>query len=371
MSYNLLFIATGSPWKNSLLKCWQHQDAVLKAFCDKHDTVIHIGIPIRGATYFEKLLEGKDSRVMTGWKRLPYRVYDHLYDGEYDGVVLELAAFFSDIELPGGQVVDASEVNLYVANKCIEAMDADKPILMFDPDGYSIRGLSLKDKDNQLKHIFNMCKNYHKFTLVTPFEFGLGHEGVHEEFMPYNFDVDTLPTEIVPMSQRQFITRYVGNNFHRDNFVPYFKELAKYGTVEVYGKNWGSYEADNPEVIWGTKFAFTEERAYPFLSQALIGLYGTVPVLAEKGHYTLRVREYAQAGVFIIPECDYMYSHMMTPIYPVSISDIFDSDEMHSIMSLDNEQYETLVLDQQEVLCEFFDARKYVHIYEESLLGGR
>lgn len=370
--FNILFLASGACWKNALWKNWQHQDAILKYACKELNGKITVGIPMNGSTYYQDLLKGKDARVQTGWKQMEVDFSPNLYKGEFDAIVLELAEFWNDLEInpKTKEVIKGEVINQYVEDTLRKAMEDKKPILLFDPDGFIQRSILIPGNKNMTKWAYDICEGYEKLTVASPIEnqFDLP---CNQFFLPYNVDPESLVDEINPKSRREFLTRYVGNNLNREQFVQYFDACSKLGRTEVRGKFWGKYKTEYPDIEWGPKFAFTQERVPSHYGDMLIGLYGTLDELADLKHYTLRIREYLQAGVIIVPERDYIIEKLVVDEFPYTAYDLLDESKSQEMIdrltNMSDEEYSSIVHKQREKALEVFSALNYVNDYVNAL----
>jgi hypothetical protein len=334
---------------------------------------IHIALPMPGTNYLCQYLEtGRDSRIMKSWKSLPFHVYPDLYTGEVDGMVINGSGTSNEHVCADGTVLSKDIIADYIVNRALYCMMNNLPIILFDPDNFvcSLDGDSskhrwIKDKTNYTARVYELCKDYEKFTLASPMESGTDVHHPSEIFVPYTLDKE-INVPIKPLSERQYFTKYVGSNYYRDHFVQYFNECSKIGKTLVAGAGWTQYYESYPDIEWKHKFPLTAENIYDFYSDSQIGLYGSPPALADRGHYTLRVRDFYDSGVFVVPEAKEHY------IESICISEYFYTIEhlLNGIKfgeGLSDDDYENIVRKQREVLIKKFDGEQYAEIFAEKL----
>lgn len=353
--YNLLYLSIGAFWRNSMFAFFRNHDILFKYTDKKLPLQIHLGIPMKGETFFKGLLEGDDRNVIKTWKCLNYKVYESLYEGTFDGLLINGSEDFWDITLPDETTLSGQDINKYVLNKCEEAMKDNKPVILYDTDGFILNMVKSSDKPSLSKRIYDLCKDYNKFTVQRPFEESLNLE-CREMFLPFTLDPETAREDIVPYEEREYFTRYVGNNYFRDNFVPYFKASTNYGKVQVCGSKWDKYHEEIPEIEWKHKFPLTLDKSKEYYSNAKVGLYGTAGSHKELKHFTLRIREFYDAGVFIIPEDEeYLTEKICLDENRITTTDLLNNKEINI-----KDNYEELVLKQRKKIEQFFNAELYV-----------
>lgn len=378
--FDLMYVSCGSFWKNACIKPYQHHDILLKYVNRILPLNIHIALPMSGETYFKDLLNtGNQSKVMSTWQELPYKVYPKLYDGPIDGMLINGNGSTWDYVLPDGTEISAKEACDYLVEKAIYCKDNNLPVILFDPDNF-VNFMDGKNDEastedtNYTYRIYNELKDYDKFTLASPFEYGTSVHHKSEIFIPFTLDKE-INTEIKKFSERNYFTKYVGSNYHRDHFVEYFNKCSKYGNVQVVGSGWSKYKKQYPNINWKFKFPLTTEKVYDYYSDSKFALYGTTKDFSKHGHYTLRIREFYEAGVFVIPEnLDYMVNsiclegdHKFTidDIMENRLNNYFSSELINRIDDL----YEKLVKEQRQKLIKKFDAEQYARKVVELLNG--
>lgn len=363
---NILYISIGSFWKNAALKFFQHHDALFNAM-QKYipDMQIHLGVPMKGATYLRKLIEDhNDTRVIDTWKNLPYHVYPDLYTGDYDAMIINGSEDFQDVQAPY-RTIPTQEIYDYIYNKALACIHDDKPCILFDPDNYINENICVDPDKNLARRVHDAMKNYKKYFLAGPFELGVDRDSYNSYvFTPFTINPDdhVSPT-IRPLSERRYITRYVGNNYMRDNFFPYFDELSNYGKVQVVGSGWTKYHSQNSKIEWTAKSPLTTDKVADFYGNSMVGLYGTTtrPSFRKGGHYTLRIREYYQAGILVIPEADHILASKRE--FGITTNDLND---LH-LDSIYDQTYDELVKYQRSQILEFFNADGYAQLWCELL----
>lgn len=371
--FNLMYVSTASFWKNACIKPYQHHDLILKYLNRILPLEIHIALPMSGDTYFKNYLKtGNKSRIMSTWRDLPFHVYPELYSGPIDGMLINGNGATWDYTLPDGTFVSKKDAADYLVKRALECRENGLPVILYDPDNFVsfIDGnegtLGFGKEVNYSYRIYEALKDYDKFTLASPFEYGTTIQHPGEIFIPFTLDKE-VKVPIKPLSEREYFTRYVGSNYYREHFIEYFKKCAGYGRTQVCGSGWTKFYKECPEIEWKHKFPLTTENVYDFYSNAKVGLYGAPPVLAKSGHYTLRVREFYEAGTFIIPE---NYDHMINSMCINSFNCNINDDLMNGkfdISELSDDDYELIVNIQREKLIEKFDAEQYANIIAERL----
>lgn len=368
--FNLMYVSCASFWKNACIKPFQHHDILLKYINRMLPLNIHIALPMSGDTYFKDLLEtGNQKRVMSTWQELPYKVYPTLYDGPIDGMLINGNGSTWDYTLPDGTEISAKEACDYLVEKAIYCKENNLPVILYDPDNFvnfmdgKNDNVSTEDT-NYTYRIYNELKDYDRFTLASPFEFGTSVHHKSEIFIPFTLDKE-IKTEIKDYDERSYFTKYCGSNYHRDHFVDYFNKCSKYGKVQVVGSGWSKYKVENDNIEWKFKFPLTTEKVYDYYSDAKIALYGTTKDFSKHGHYTLRIREFYEAGIFVIPEnLDYMINSICLDNYKVTTDDL-DNLDINYIRN----NYKSLVSEQREKLIKKFDAEQYARKVVELLNG--
>ena len=356
--YNIVYISVGTFWKIAKLKTFEHNDVLFKDIAKKKDITVHIGLPMNGDTYLSKLLNGNDKMVTDTWKKIPYKIYDGFYKGEVDSVFINAFETYSDTRTPSGEIITSDDVINYICSTCDYCVANNKPIVLYDPDNFI--NLNIKTKNNSEsipKLIYNKYKDYNRFYLSGPFMYGVYNDCVNDyTFIPFGLDKDDKQ-EINPFSEREYVTRYVGNNYFRDHFIPYFEKCSNYGKTTVNGYNWGNASKNNkfPNLEFGKSFPLSGNKVKEFFRNVKIGLYGTTKEFRNDGHFTLRIREYYQAGIFVVPESiDYMIDAICLDDYKITCDNIEDFN-----FNMTDEEYKILVERQREKLSELFDISQY------------
>lgn len=334
---------------------------------------IHIALPMPGINYLNQYLEtGRDSRIMTSWKSLPFHLYPDLYMGEVDGMVINGGGTADEHICADGTVLSSEVVTNYIVNQAFRCMTNNCPIILYDPDNFvnSLDGNSsgharIKKETNFTALVYDLCKDYEKFTLASPMESGTDMHHPSEIFVPFTLDKE-IDVPIKPLSERKYITKYVGTNYYRDHFVEYFDKCSEMGKTLVAGAGWTPYYKSHPNIEWKHKFPLTAENIYNFYSDSQIGLYGSPPALADRGHYVLRVRDFYESGVFIVPEAkDHYVKSMCIPDYFYTIHQLLQGVKFGE--GLSDDDYEGIVRKQREVLIKKFDGEQYAEIFAEKL----
>ena len=376
-NYNIVYVSIASFWKNSCIKPYLHHDVIFKYLNRIKPITIHIALPMPGSEYFKKLIDtGRDNRVLTSWRELPYKVHKSLYCGDMDCLFINgNGGFQGDVEDYNGEKFTPKQIADYIVNLALQCKINNLPVVLYDPDNF-ITFCDGKKKDNisteetnYTYRVYQLLKDYDKLILASPFEFGLNSECKNKEiFVPFTLDKEVCG-DIKPLSEREFFTRYVGSNYYRDNFVPYFKKCSEFGPTEVAGAGWTHYYEECADVIWRRKFPLTNESVYPHYSNSKIGLYGTTSEsFLGYGHYTLRVREFYEAGTFIIPEkYDYMINSICTDFFKLNIEDDIMNSDHNPLDGITDEIYNEIVQEQRVKLVEKFDAQQYAELLAERI----
>ena len=371
MPYNLVYISQGTFWKNAKMKTFEHQDVLFKKINEIIPLEVHIGLPMYGDTYLRRLIyDNNDKMVMKTWRNyIPYKIYDGFYEGDKDCVFINGCETFNEVLTPKGIKYSNEDMFNYIIEICNECKDNNKPIILYDPDDFIHQNFLQNQSISRI--IYDNYKNYNKFYLMGPFYKGIESECKNDYvFVPFGLDPDIVSSEIKPKSERNYIVKYVGNNYFRENFVPYFIEASKYGKVKVNGHHWTKIARDNSKfenLEFGRAFPLTVDNTVDYLSDSIIGLYGTFKkesynVNRERGHFCLRIREFYQAGLFIIPEdLDYLKE-------TVSIDNITTSNISSFNFNMSDTEYRILVKRQREKLLKTFDITKYAKYIVENIL---
>lgn len=366
-----------SPWKSAGVKCWQHHDAVFKYLCKEYNAEIEVAIPPSGGSYLREVINGRKSRLMTSVAELPINFHWDVYDGDFDCLLLELNEIYPvarGSEGDEGSEVTPAQVIADGLEKLIKrAVDNNIPIVWYDADLFLLNGsnggiasrveggpISNFGKDMYEKYFDNS-----KSTLISCME---NHPLYGTVFVPFNVDPETIPDRVKPMHERRCTTRYVGNNYSREHFLSYFNAASKKGLVEVYGVGWTGHKKEYPDVNFYPKASLTQERAVAFYSDAVFGLYGCPPQWVDYKHHTLRIREFLQGGTFIIPENTHLTESILLEELPITTDNLVEDDELLAeLMSMSNEQYDSLVRKQRDLILKKYDCRLYVDTYARHL----
>lgn len=371
--FNLLYVSISSFWKTACIKPYLHHDIIFKYLNRMMPIDIHIALPMPGENYLRQYLEtGRDSRIMTSWKSLPFYVYPDLYTGQVDGMVINGSGTANEHVCADGTILPKELIADYIVNQALQCKQNGCPIILFDPDNFvcSLDGNSsghrwINDRTNYTARVYDLCKDYEKFTLASPLECGTDMHHPSEIFIPYTLDKE-IDVPIKPLSERNYFTKYVGSNYYRDHFVEYFDKCSEMGKTLVAGAGWTGYHKSYPNIEWKRKFPLTAENMYDFYSDSQIGLYGSPPALVNRGHYTLRVRDFYESGVFIVPEAyDHYIKSICIPDYFYTISQLKSGVKFGE--GLSDDDYENIVRKQREVLVKKFDAEQYAEIFAEKL----
>lgn len=360
--HNLVYISQGTFWKNAKMKTFEHHDILFKDLANKIELTVHIGLPMFGDTYLKRLLDGNDKMVMKTWKEIPYRIYDGFYTGEIDSIFINGCEYFNEVKTPSGKIITNDDMYDYIYDICDKCYNDNKPIVLYDPDDFINLNLRVNSGSKSISRlVYDKYKHYNNFYLIGPCMNGVRNDCINEYmFVPFGLDKNNK-CEIKPFSERHYVTRYVGNNYFRENFIPYFRECSNYGKTTVNGHHWTQVARDNSDcenLVFGRGFPLTIDKVENFFNDAKIGLYGTVDKFKSNGHFTLRIREYYQAGIFIIPEnIDYMINSICIDNYKITCNNISDFN-----FNMTDEEYNYIVNKQRDKLADIFDISKYTDL---------
>ena len=217
----ICYVTFWSPWKSSGVKVWQHHDAVLKYLCKDYNAEIMVGIPPKGPSYLAEVIAGKKSRLMSSVASLPITFFDDTYKGDFDALLLEINELYSVPGFEEGSIkYSADYLATEIERMIIHAKDTGIPIIWYDPDLYLLEGSNGGVKTRDGGDVYSsfgkeMYDKYFHITKSTIMSSMKNHPVDTCVFVPFNVDPESLPTadHIKPKSEREFITRYVGNEF--------------------------------------------------------------------------------------------------------------------------------------------------------------
>ena len=378
---NILYVSIGSFWKNACMKNYQHHDLLFKYMNEIEPIKVTIGVPVQGPCHLKKLLEGSGNHLLQKvWRDdIPFEVFDHLQlDTTCDCMIINGSENFYDLDLGNSHFLNGYEISEEVIRTAEEMLRLNKPVVLFDQDNYINEVLgSNKDSSKNLTFcLYDKFKRDPNFYLTGPFRYGSDMESSKELFNEYTFIPFVVDpedkSEISKLSEKQYVTKYTGNNYHRDNFIDYFVECSKYGKVLVNGSGWKPASRDlkdNENLEFKPKFPLTYEKVTNYYKEALFGLYGTTNIdsFRKYGHYTLRLREFYQAGIPIVVE-DLEY---LSNLIPFGVNDKSVKGQISRIAEIHNQDYyESIVEYQRNIIASEFSAIKYADTLYDIVKGG-
>ena len=376
----ILYISIGSFWNCACMKNYQHHDLLFKYINRIEPSEVVIGVPVQGPSYLKSLLSsGNVNRLQKIWRDdINFNVSAdlQLLNSSCDCMVINGSENFQDIELPNSTILNGDEISKLVIDTAAEMLAKNKPVVLFDQDNYINEKLGSDDKSKNLAFcLFNKFKSDKNFYLTGPFKYGNRMESSKELYNEYVFIPFVVDPEEackpINISDKSYITKYAGNNYHRDNFIDYFVECSKYGNVLVNGSGWKQVSRNiknNENLEFKPKFPLTYEKVVPYYQDALLGLYGTtnIPSFRDYGHFTLRIREFYQAGIPIIVE-DLEY---LDDLFLFKDSERSVASQVKRIVGINKQEYyESIVEHQRELICNKFSAIKYAKILYNLLKG--
>lgn len=374
--FNLGYTTVWQPWKSAGIKTWLHNDAIFKYLRRRLtkkgvDLNIHVLYPQQGLHYYKEVLEGKTSRMMNSVVEFSPIFYDEPYEGDLDAILIEFSTL-KDIEMYDGRVYTVKDQMNYYINLINKMYEGNKHIIWYDADAYLYLGGITGRYSNHGYEIYKEVfrPDYENQTLITPMEdHPLKGEFKNFLFVPFNIDKEKINDydSIKKKSERGYISKYVGNNYMRDHFHDYFCNLAEYGNIIVHGSGWGKYKNLNPNIDYAGRFALTAEKSREYYQDSVIGLYGNPDEFKPYKHYTLRIREFVEAGCFIIPEDTYIKDHIIVPGFEFTISDLNNKDKVEKLINLSDEEYRDLIKKQRDIIMKFFDCELYIDGYIKAL----
>lgn len=364
MAFKLGYYNTCSPFRGSRIAFWRHHDAVFSKLCKDDDLEIHVILPVVGGSqYVEKLYRKGDKGVLYPTLRDMTIIFH-----EVPNIDLELDALYLD-DIHTYQEVKIADTTCTVdgqrrfMTELIEKMiSRNKPIVFSDTDGFCTE--ILEDTKAEMMDLFNTYKGYEKFKLTSPF-----HNPVHKNFYLIPFEVDPAKFQTVqPLSERNYMLRYVGNEYYREHFVPLFDKLSGVGRVMVNGAGWNKYKDQALGVEWKPKISMTPDGVNTVYGDSALGLTGRSSFNAKKGQeiYLYRWKEYLQAGTLIVPENLPSYTSKL-PVGTLTADDILQLpiEDLSRILDMSDEEYKSAVTNQRAKALEFFGVDRWVPVFRE------
>lgn len=376
----ILYVSIGSFWNNACMKNFQHHDLLFKYMDELESIIVDIAIPMQGPSHLSRLLDGNGMHlVQSVWRDdIQFIVHPSLKDiKNYDCMIINGSENFQDIELLNGSILSGEEISKWVINKAEESLKNGIPVILYDQDNYVNERLGSKDATKNLAYmLFRKFRLIKGFYLTGPFKFGqqmlVGENKAINEYTYIPFVVDDdISLNIKSLNEKSYFVKYAGNNYHRDNFIDYFIHSSKYGNVLVNGSGWRSVSreySDNNRIQFKPKFPLTYEKVNDYYGDSVIGLYGTTNIESFRnyGHYTLRIREFYQAGIpFAVEDLDYLQNLNLFPGY-----NIFEQIDLFGTMNGNNHEYINMVEEQRRIIKENFSARYYSKILYDIIKRG-
>lgn len=363
MAFKVGYYTTCSPFYGSKLAMWRHHDATFKRLCDEENVEFHVLLPVVGGqSHVDKLYQGNKGVLYPTLRDMNFTFHADMDDNiELDALYLDDIHTYFKITI-GERTYLPEEQDAYL-RRLIERMIAEnKPIIFSDTDGFCTE--ILEDNKAEMMDLFNDYKGYHKLKVTSPFD-----NPIHDNFYLIPFEVDPATfQEIKPLSEREFLLRYVGNEYYREHFLPIFDKLSKVGNVRVNGAGWGKYHSQCPDVDWSVKITMTPDGVNKVYGDSAVGLTGRSSYNAKKGQeiYLYRWKEYLAAGTLIIPENLPSYTSKL-PDGSLTVDDIltWSDNKLASYFDMSDEDYKDLVEKQREKAVEFFGVDKWVPVFKE------
>lgn len=370
MSYNLALVSTCSPLYSSKLPDFKIRDSIYKLLVQDHDVVIHVPIPCAGDTkWMERVYKGETNPLYHTLRPLNIKFYPTIKDDiKYDGIMLEGLAFFQEVEAFGNVYTpDEQEEGLY--RILDDLVSRNKPIVLLDNDYVCTNPFN--GDHHVLERVYQKYKHYNKLSVIAPMTEYL-EPNVNFKHLPFPLDVDSVRKDIVPVEDREYLCRYIGNNYGKTNtHIPVFNKLSDFGKVYVNGYRWSQEDkALAPNVKWRSAISMSHDNIYNAFSNSVLGISGYSEYQRDiyKDLYHLRWKEFLIAGIYIVTEnCKELIDMMPDGTLVFDQIATMDPKELQERLSYIKSNYINLVNEQRECAIEWCRSDKIIKDYLEVL----
>lgn len=370
MSYNLCFLSTCSPLYSSKLPDFKIRDSIFKLLVRDHGVKIHVPIPCAGdSKWMEKVYNGDTKPLFHTLRTLDIKFYPEIRtDLDFDGAMLEGLAFFQDIEAFGKKYTPQEQEDaLYIILD--KLVSENKPIVLMDNDFVCTNPFN--GDHHVLERVYHRYKHYNKLAVIAPMTEYL-EPNVKFKHLPFPLDVDTIREDIIPVENRQYICRYIGNNYGKSNtHIPVFNALSKHGDVLVTGYKWTQEDkAAAPNVVFKSAVSMSHDNIYSSFGNSILGISGYSEYQRDsyKDLYHLRWKEFLIAGIYIVTEnCKELIDMMPDGTLVFDQIANMPYDELKDKLDYIKANYIKLVKEQRECCVDWCRSDKLIYDYLEVL----
>lgn len=375
--FNLGWLTSCSPLYSSKLPDWKHHDALLRKLVSEGNIKIHVPVPQAGATsQMHKLLYEKDDRQLYHTLRgLGMIWYEDLnpvdeVSNTLDALVLDGVAVFQEVELKDKVLTSEDQYN-YIDSLICSMLSKKKKVFLIDNDNVCAR-VFLEEDDNSLRKFFLKYKDSEYLYVLSPYDQSetLGIPKERTRHIPFEVDRTTLKPIILDGNSREYLLRYVGNNYYKsETHVPVFEKLGHLGKVHVNGKFWSKeIQESSPHVTYGPSISLSHDNLLNVYGDSILGASG-FSKMHDKSLYILRWKEFLIGGTYIILD-ESPYLSPLLPPQDYTFEKIRESsiEELRDYIAYVKGNYLQLVESQREVALEFFSVDRWYKVWCD-LLG--
>lgn len=374
------WVTSTSPFYSSHLPDWKHHDVLLNELSSEGVSIISPLPPIGTPAMVSRMMSG-DKRVLYHTLRtvdLKFLTMPDLQEVSDTLVSLVLDGVSEFQEVVVGTTVYDKEMQEKYMHDLIEIMlSKKKNVVLIDNDCVGSR--TFLEGNILESYIKEFVGDPHLYVLSPYFQTIPGLSPDNFYHMYFEVDKDSL-RPINPLSKREYLLRYVGNNYFKSRtHVPIFDKLSRLwwrspNKVLVNGSAWSlDDQCNSPRVIYKPRISLSHDTMYNVYGNSVLGLSG-VSEKQDTSLYHLRWKEMLIAGTFIIAE-DSPYLKDALPPQPYTTSTLRDADVQEvsdwlDTLTSNDSTYEKAVQSQRDRLIEFFSLERVLPIWKKILSIG-